>query len=191
MWKTGWKLLNLRLTFTTLSWKWDRLHFDGPLLVAEDTNWDMHYEGWLTAICCGIHDHILLSDGSGSLQQSPYLKSEYESCLTTDGQSVSVSWNKAPIGSYDQILITVRQLQGCWCGALSLTRGRVCRLLLLLVLASAVNLGFESRGTLGHILLSQIRDFFSSPPTSLRATEEVFDPASTRDLKSEFILYNI
>jgi hypothetical protein len=40
----------------------------------------------------------------------------------------------------------------------SLTRGWVCRLKLLLVLASAVILGFESRGTRNHILLSQIRD---------------------------------
>jgi hypothetical protein len=36
---------------------------------------------------------------------------------------------------------------------------RVCRLQLLLVLASAVILGSESRGTRDHILLSQIRDF--------------------------------
>jgi hypothetical protein len=34
-------------------------------------------------------------------------------------------------------------------------RGRVCDLLLLLVLASAVLLGSESRGTQDHILLSQ------------------------------------
>jgi hypothetical protein len=37
-------------------------------------------------------------------------------------------------------------------------RERVCRLQLLLVLASAVILGFESRGTRDLILLSQIRD---------------------------------
>jgi hypothetical protein len=43
--------------------------------------------------------------------------------------------------------------------ALSLTRGRLCRLQLLLVLASAVILGSEARGTRHHILLSQIRDF--------------------------------
>jgi hypothetical protein len=66
-------------------------------------------------------------------------------------QSASLSWNKAPI--------TVRQLRVCWCGALSLTRGRVCRLQLLLSLASAVFLGSESRGTRDHILLSHIRDF--------------------------------
>jgi hypothetical protein len=38
----------------------------------------------------------------------------------------------------------------------SLMRGWVCRLQLLLALASAVILGFESRGTHDHILLSQI-----------------------------------
>jgi hypothetical protein len=41
----------------------------------------------------------------------------------------------------------------------SLTRGWVCRLQLLLVLASAVILRSKSRGTHDHILLSQIRDF--------------------------------
>jgi hypothetical protein len=81
-------------------------------------------------------------------------------------------------------------------------RGRVCRLQLLLALASSVILGSESRGTHGHILLSQIRDStwrarppylyppgtgwpsytarhwvpFSSPPTTRRATVEVFEP---------------
>jgi hypothetical protein len=65
---------------------------------------------------------------------------------------------KHPSGAYDQIFITVRQLRVCWYGALSLTRERVCRLQLLLVLASAVILGSESRGTCDHILLSQIRD---------------------------------
>jgi hypothetical protein len=43
-------------------------------------------------------------------------------------------------------------------GTLSVTRGRVCRLQLVLVLASAVILGSESRGTCDYILLSQIRD---------------------------------
>jgi hypothetical protein len=40
----------------------------------------------------------------------------------------------------------------------SLTRGLVCRLQLLVILASAVILRSESRGTHDHILLSQIRD---------------------------------
>jgi hypothetical protein len=35
---------------------------------------------------------------------------------------------KHPSVVYDKIFITVRQLQVFWCGPLSLTRGRVCRL---------------------------------------------------------------
>jgi hypothetical protein len=86
-------------------------------------------------------------------------------------------------------------------------RGRVCRLQLLLALASTVILGFEHRETQDHILLSQIRDFpnlvgqvpeFLSPrnreaqlnpqaPGSLfvasydsQVEVEVFDPARVR-----------
>jgi hypothetical protein len=66
---------------------------------------------------------------------------------------------KHPSGAYDQIFITVRRLRVCWCGALSLTRRRVCSLLLLLALASAVIFGSDSRGTRDNMLLSQIREF--------------------------------
>jgi hypothetical protein len=114
---------------------------------------------------------------------------------------------KPPSGAQDQIFITVRQLRVFWCGAPSLTRGRVCLLQWLLALTNAAILGSESRGTHGLILLSQIRDFpnlegqvpvfisprnkvthrnwvpFSSPPTTRRATVEVFEPASTQRLR--------
>jgi hypothetical protein len=63
---------------------------------------------------------------------------------------------KHPSGAYGQIFITVRQLRSCFCGALSLTRERVCLLYMLLVLASIVFLGSESLGSRDHILLSQI-----------------------------------
>jgi hypothetical protein len=90
----------------------------------------------------------------------------------------------------------------------SLTRGWICRLQLMLPLASAVVIRSESRGTRDHIILSQIRDSptwrarspylytprtglprytprhrvpFSSPPTTRRVTVEVFDHASTRE----------
>jgi hypothetical protein len=66
---------------------------------------------------------------------------------------------KHPSGAYDQIIVIVWQLRVSWFGAPSLTRGRVCRLQLLLVLASAVIFGSESLGTWDHILLSHIRDF--------------------------------
>jgi hypothetical protein len=62
---------------------------------------------------------------------------------------------KHPSGAYDQIFITVRQLRVCWCGAPSLTKGQVCRLQLLLVLASAVILRSESRGAHDHIFYSR------------------------------------
>jgi hypothetical protein len=76
----------------------------------------------------------------------------------------TVSWPvclgiKHPPGAYDQIFITVGQLRVCWCGALSLKRGRVCLLYMLLVLASAVLLRSESLGTRDHISLFQIWDF--------------------------------
>jgi hypothetical protein len=46
-----------------------------------------------------------------------------------------------------------------FCGAPSLTRGRVFLLYMPLTLASVVFLGSESLGTRDHILLSQISDF--------------------------------
>jgi hypothetical protein len=90
----------------------------------------------------------------------------------------------------------------------SLTRGWVCLLLLLLILSSAAILRFVSCGTYDHILLSQIGDSpnlesqvpvfvsprkrvarlypqaldsLSLPPTTRRATMDVFEPAPTRD----------
>jgi hypothetical protein len=66
---------------------------------------------------------------------------------------------KQPSGAYDQIFISVRQLRVCWCGVLSLTRGRVCRLQLLPGLARAVNFGSGYHGSSDYILLPQIRDF--------------------------------
>jgi hypothetical protein len=73
--------------------------------------------------------------------------------VTKDGQSVLVSH---PAGAYDQTFLTVRELRVVlrW-GAFSDER-RVCRLQLLLVLASAVILGSKSSRIRDHILLSQI-----------------------------------
>jgi hypothetical protein len=56
-----------------------------------------------------------------------------------------------------------------------LTRGRVCRLQLLLVFVSAVILGSESHGTQNHILLSPIRD-----STKLEAQDTVFTSPRNR-----------
>jgi hypothetical protein len=89
---------------------------------------------------------------------------------------------KHPSMAYDQIFITVRQVPVCWRGAFFLTRGRVCRLQLLLGLPSEVIFRSESYGTRDHILLSQDSRFpFSSPPTTRIAMMQVFDSTSTRD----------
>jgi hypothetical protein len=69
-----------------------------------------------------------------------------------------------PSGAHDQIFITVRHLRSsCW-GAPSLTRGRVCNLLL----QFAVTLQSKSRRT-HDILLSHLRSYFTvsyeTPPT--------------------------
>jgi hypothetical protein len=67
--------------------------------------------------------------------------------------------SRHPSGTRDQFFFHpeffFRQLRVCYFVALSLTRGRVCTLLLLLELASAVPLWSESRGTQEHILLSK------------------------------------
>jgi hypothetical protein len=47
-----------------------------------------------------------------------------QSHFTTDDQSVSTSWCRAPSGAHDQILITVWHLLFCRCRAPPLTRGR-------------------------------------------------------------------
>jgi hypothetical protein len=69
----------------------------------------------------------------------------------TDGQSASLSWNKAPTWG------PIPNFYYCQTVAGLLTRGRVCRLQLLLAFASAVILGSESQGTYNHILLLHSR----------------------------------
>jgi hypothetical protein len=51
-----------------------------------------------------------------------------QSHISTDDQSVSASWFRAPSGAHDQMLTTVLQLLFCRYRAPSLTRGRVCHL---------------------------------------------------------------
>jgi hypothetical protein len=78
---------------------------------------------------------------------------ESESYITTDGQRPVCLGIKHPSGAHGQICITVRQLQVCWCGALSLTRGWS------VIYNCCWPLTLQSFSGLDHILLSRIRDF--------------------------------
>jgi hypothetical protein len=131
-------------------------------------------------------------------------QSQSQIYFTTSGLlPLTTSWRQTPWDSRHSNFI----FQVNTCGyspyvTSSLTRGWICRLQLLLVLASAVTLWSESRETHDHILLSQIRDSpnlegqvpvlyppgtgwpcytprhwvpFSSPSTTGTATVEVFD----------------
>jgi hypothetical protein len=108
------------------------------------------------------------------LVNTPQLYTELLNCLlnslTTDWLTESTLESKSQ--SKSQLRLTVSQsvslgvepryvwqLRSCYCGAPSLTRGRVYLLHMLLTLASEVILRSESLGTRNHILLSQIWDF--------------------------------
>jgi hypothetical protein len=92
-----------------------------------------------------------------------------ESDIMTDSQSASLCWNKHPLGAYDRIFITIRQLRACWSGALSLTRGQVCHLQLLL--ASAVIFWVQIAWySWPYFTVSDSRLPFLLPPTTCMAT---------------------
>jgi hypothetical protein len=118
-------------------------------------------------------------------------------------QPVSSSWRQAP---WDPLFLLPQNTCGYRPYVISsLTRGWVCRLQLLLTLASAVILKWESRGTHDHILQSQIRDSpnlegwpnytprhwvpFSSPPTTGRGSRVPLCPRRWRHRKHRFQHY--
>jgi hypothetical protein len=79
----------------------------------------------------GSHIYILQEQGGTVIPpgiEFP-LQSRSWSYFTTDGQSLSMSW-WAHSQTCDQILLPVRRLLSCFCGAPSLTRGRLLRLTL-------------------------------------------------------------
>jgi hypothetical protein len=96
-----------------------------------------------------------------------------------------------PSGAYDQIFITVGQLRVCWCGALSDER---TGLSFTIVTGprqrnhSRVRVPWNSRP---YFTVSDSRLSFSLPPTTRRATVEVFEPASTRHLHLLIYLWRL
>jgi hypothetical protein len=103
-------------------------------------NWFPESQSYFTTDC--------LPSISSSWRQAP----RGQSYVTTDSQSASLSLCQASIWGL--------RPDFCYCQTVAglLMWGALCLLQLLLVLASAVILGFESCGTRDHILLSQIRD---------------------------------
>jgi hypothetical protein len=85
------------------------------------------------------------------------MTTESESYVTTDGQSASLSWNKSPIWGLRPDFYYCQTVAGLLMWG-SLTRRRVCRLQLLLDLASAVSVESEYRRSRDHMLLTQIWD---------------------------------
>jgi hypothetical protein len=87
-------------------------------------------------------------------------QSQSQSCFTTDDlPQITSSWRQTP---WDPRPVFFFQMNTCFRSPyviFSLTRRRVCRLQLLLTLASAVILRSESRRPHDNILLSQIWDF--------------------------------
>jgi hypothetical protein len=108
-------------------WPSDILSRGGPWISSPSECWQL--TDWLTI-------HLLTNSVCLSL-----------SYVTTDGQSASLSWYKAPIWGLRPDIFSVRNTEYVWKlrswfrGAPSLTRGRVCFLYVPLALASAVFLG--------------------------------------------------
>jgi hypothetical protein len=105
---------------------------------------------------------------------------ESESYVTTDGQSASLSWNKAPIWGLRPDFYYRRIVAGLlmW-GALSDER---TGLPFTIVAGSSQRSHSRVRAPLDsrpYFTVSDLRLPISSPPTTRRVTVEVFDPAST------------
>jgi hypothetical protein len=116
-----------------------------------------------------------------STRESTQSESESESYITTNGQSASLSWNKAPVWGSRPDFYYCQTVAGLlmW-GTLSDERTGLPS-----AIASGprhrshfwVRVSWDSRP---YFTVSDSRLSFSSAPTTRRATVEVFEPASTR-----------
>jgi hypothetical protein len=110
---------------------------------------------------------------------------ESESYVTTDGQSASLSWNKAPIWGLRPDFYYCKTVAGLliW-DALSDDRTGLS-----FTIAAGPRQRSHSRVRVPldprqYFTVSDSRLPFSPPPTTRRATVEVFELASTRDMSS-------
>jgi hypothetical protein len=114
----------------------------------------------------------------------PYLIywSRVESYVTTDGQSANLSWSQVPIWGLRLDFYYCQTVTGLstW-GALSDERAGLS-----FTIAAGPCQSIHSRGRVPwesrpYFTLSDSRLPFSSPPTTRKATVDVFDHAPTRD----------
>jgi hypothetical protein len=122
----------------------------------------------------------------GSVANKSQSQRQSLSYVTTDGQSASLSWNKAPIWGLRPDFCYCQTITGLWMwGALSDERTG-------LSFTTAAGPGQSSHSRVRvpwdsrlYFIVSHLRPSFSSPPTTRRATVEVFDPASIWGLRPD------
>jgi hypothetical protein len=88
---------------------------------------------WTTSVFSStVADLVLIYESVTStataLNDDCLTNDSVQSHIATEGQSVCLSWCRAPAGAHHQMFLLVWKLLSCPCGALSLTRGRVCHL---------------------------------------------------------------
>jgi hypothetical protein len=114
-------------------------------------------------------------------------RSQSQSHIATDEQSISKSWCRAPSGAHDQILILFDSYGLALCGAFSDERKGLSFVYaagLRQLSLSSVRVPWDSWP---YFTVSDLRLPFSLPPTTCRVTVEVFDPASTRVWGTKFL----
>jgi hypothetical protein len=97
--------------------------------------------------------------------------SQSQSHIVTDSQSISKSWCWAPSGALDPIFITLWQLRLFLGGGGAISDERM-------------GLTFVYAAGPCQRTVSDLRLPFSSSPTIRSVTAEVFEPASTREIKT-------
>jgi hypothetical protein len=101
-------------------------------------------------------------------------QSPSQSHIATDGQSISKSWYRGPSGAHVQIFITLWRLPSCFCGAPSLTRGRVCLLYCCWTAPGNLTRVRVPWDSWPYFTVSDLRLPFSLPPTTRKITYRLF-----------------
>jgi hypothetical protein len=145
---------------------------------------------------CWLHNFVIWSYMYGKWKAtciSWTTSSQSQNYVTADGESASLSWNKAPIWGLWPDFYYCQTVSGLlMCGALSDERTGLS----FTIVAGPRQriLGFESRGTrvrvpwdsASYFTVSDSRLPFPSPLTTSRNTVEVFEPSSNSKLHCDW-----